>query len=89
MFALKRRLEGNTRPFFCYRTRDLDRVLGRCGFRRQRIRRQFFLPMVLHRVARAPALSAGLEWVFRRLGFTACLGAPALLLARPAARVEA
>lgn len=88
MFTLKRHLEGNTRPFFCYRTRDLDRVLGRCGFRRQRIRRQFLLPMVLHRVARAPALSAGLEWIFRRLGLTARLGAPALLLARPAARAE-
>jgi 2-polyprenyl-3-methyl-5-hydroxy-6-metoxy-1,4-benzoquinol methylase len=89
MFALKRRLEGNTRPFFCYRTRELDQALDRCGFRRRRIRRQFLLPMVLHRIARAPALSAGLERIFSRLGFTALLGAPALLLARPATRAEA
>lgn len=89
MFALKRRLEGNTRPFFCYRTRQLDRALGPCGFRRRRIENQFFLPMVVHRIAKARAASSALEQAFRRLGLTACLGAPSLLVAEPAAGGEA
>ena len=84
MFALKRHLEGNTRPFFCYRTRDLDRALAASGFRRRRVRRQFLLPMVLHRIAQAPLLSARIEQIGRRSGLTASLGAPALLLAERA-----
>lgn len=81
LFALKRRLEGNTRPFFCYGTRELHEPLRAAGFRHFRVQRQFFLPMVLHRTLGAPVVSAGLERGCRRLGLTALLGAPALLAA--------
>lgn len=80
-FALKRWVEGDTRPFFSYATRELYEPLRAAGFRQFCVRRQFFLPMALHRGLRAPALSAGLEQGFRRLGLTGLLGGPALLAA--------
>lgn len=86
MFAIKRRLEGNTRPFFCYRTPQVRGPLERAGFERFRLKRQFFLPMVLHRVLRRRPVSAALESACRGMGLTALLGAPALLSAeRPPA----
>jgi SAM-dependent methyltransferase len=81
LFALKRRLEGNTRPFFCYRPRELQAPLARAGFGRFRLAKQFTLPMVVHRTLRAPGLSAALEGGCRWLGLTALLGTPCLLAA--------
>lgn len=81
LFALKRRLEGNTRPFFCHTAGHLRGILRAHGFEAFRIRRQFFLPMVVHRKLKRPELSARLENLFERLGLTALLGAPVILLA--------
>jgi SAM-dependent methyltransferase len=81
LFHLKRRVEGNTRPFFCYRAATIERPLVKAGFTRVRRRRQFFLPMVVHRMTRARPVSAATERVCRALGLTALLGAPALLAA--------
>lgn len=81
LFRLKRRLEGNTRPFFSYRAKQLQGPLAAAGFERFRTVRQFFLPMVLHRKARRPGLSARLERAFAASGLTGLLGAPALLAA--------
>ena len=81
LFALKRRLEGNTRPFFCYRPHELQAPLARAGFGRFRVAKQFCLPMVLHRTLQTPGLSAALEGGCRRLGLTALLGTPCLLAA--------
>jgi ubiquinone/menaquinone biosynthesis C-methylase UbiE len=81
LFHLKRRLEGNTRPFFSYRARDLQAPLRAAGFTRFKTSKQFFLPMVVHRKAEAPRLSSRLEEACRRLGLTRLLGAPALLAA--------
>lgn len=85
LFTLKRGLEGNTRPFFCYRAGHLRACLQDHGFSRFREVRQLFLPMVLHRIARSRAVSAGIETVCRGLGLTQLLGAPSLLLAERAA----
>lgn len=85
LFPLKRWAEGNTRPFFCYRPATVERPLAEAGFVRVRTRRQFFLPMVVHRMARTRAFSAAVERVCRALGLTALLGAPALLAAERAA----
>lgn len=86
LFAAKRRLEGNTRPFFSHTAGRLERILRPLGFTRFQQRRQFFVPMVVHRAAKRPGLSAASEAVCRRLGLTTLLGAPAMLLAeRPQA----
>jgi SAM-dependent methyltransferase len=81
LFWTKRRIEGNTRPFFCYRPRQLQQPLCAAGFGQFRIEKELFLPMVVHRQMRRPRLSARVEDVARRLGLTRLLGAPVLLAA--------
>lgn len=90
LFAVKRRLEGNTRPFFCHTAGHLCGILRAHGFNAFRTRRQFFLPMVVHRKLKRPELSARLEDVCERLGLTALLGAPVILMAErePAGRAH-
>ena len=81
LFGIKRGVEGNTRPFFCYNVRQLYPPLRAAGFGRFRVAKQFTLPMVIHRKAASPAFSAAIETACRRAGLTRLLGAPAVLLA--------
>jgi glycosyltransferase involved in cell wall biosynthesis/ubiquinone/menaquinone biosynthesis C-methylase UbiE len=80
LFRFKRQFEGNTRPFFCYSDGTLARALQGLGFQRLSQRKQFFLPMVVHRALAREKASRALESVSRRLGLTRLLGAPVLLL---------
>ena len=82
LFRLKRLLEGNTRPFFCYTKGQLAGWLCAAGLSEVREAKEFWLPMVIHRKLRSPGRSARLEELGRRLGLTARLGAPVVLLAR-------
>lgn len=81
LFRLKRRAEGNTRPFFCYWSSQIADVLRAEGFSRQTRQKEFFAPMVVHRFLNRPNLSRGMEAAFRALGLTGALGSPVLLLA--------
>ncbi|HEX6114559.1 MAG TPA: methyltransferase domain-containing protein [Geminicoccaceae bacterium] len=81
LFGIKRRVEGNTRPFFCYNARQLCSPLRAAGFGRFRLAKQFTLPMVIHRKAASPRFSGAIESACRRAGLTRLLGAPAVLLA--------
>jgi 2-polyprenyl-3-methyl-5-hydroxy-6-metoxy-1,4-benzoquinol methylase len=79
LFTLKRRLEGNTRRFTSFRESQLLEVFESCGFKKADRYPQFFLPMVLHRVLKLPALTAGVEQAFRSIGATRFLGSPVIL----------
>jgi ubiquinone/menaquinone biosynthesis C-methylase UbiE len=81
LFGMKRRVEGNTRPFFCYKARQLHPPLRAAGFGRFRVTKQFTLPMVVHRKAGSPGFSEALETACRRAGLTRVFGAPSVLLA--------
>jgi SAM-dependent methyltransferase len=81
LFPLKRRVEGDTRPYFCYSPRRLSRALRELGFARQALEKQFFLPMVVHRTLKRPSVSAQLETCSRWLGLTHTFGGPVILLA--------
>jgi SAM-dependent methyltransferase len=81
LFHLKRRVEGDTRPFFCYRTRQLLSPLAAAGLASVRIERQLLLPMVVHRKMARRRLSEALEGGAGAVGLTALLGAPALIAA--------
>lgn len=81
LFGIKRRIEGNTRPFFSYRTTQVCRPLRAAGFGRFRVSRQFALPMVVHRKLARPGVSRTIEDGCRRAGLTRLLGAPSMLLA--------
>ncbi len=88
LFGAKRRLEGNTRPYFAYVPGRLEAELHALGLRRRGQARLFCLPMAAHRGARSPALSRGLEGAAARLGLTPRLGSPMLVLAEHHLRRE-
>jgi glycosyltransferase involved in cell wall biosynthesis/2-polyprenyl-3-methyl-5-hydroxy-6-metoxy-1,4-benzoquinol methylase len=82
LFSLKRHLEGNTRPFFCYSQHQLAPVLRDLGFIDVTERKQLLIPMVIHRRLRRPGMSRQIEAWCGRLHITNLLGSPALLLAK-------
>ena len=81
LFPLKRRIEGNTRPYFNYAKGDLIGELRCAGFQRFAVEKQFLVPMAIHRALENPTLSDMVETMCRLFGLTALLGSPALLLA--------
>jgi len=78
-FGWKRAIEQNTRPFRCFRRRDLVSEFARHGFGDPAWRHEFFFPMVIHRAAGSAVFSLGLETVPRLLGLTRAFGSPVIL----------
>lgn len=81
IFALKRRVEKTTRPFFAYRQESLVEGLLANGFRLVALEAQFALPMVIHRLGGAPRVSRAVESALRSVGIGARFRSPAILLA--------
>lgn len=81
VFRLKRRVEGNTRPYFCTTAGRLTRALRGLGFARFSLEKQFLLPMGLHRAAGSTRFLVAVERVGRAIGMTRLLGSPVILLA--------
>lgn len=81
LFPWKKRIEGNTRTFFCFKPREVAAELARQGFGRAVTRRQFFIPMVVHRALSRRGISRSLERVSRFLGWTRAFGSPVVLRA--------
>jgi len=80
-FPLKKRVEGNTRPFTVFRDAEIRQAFAAAGFRPTARRPQFFLPMAVHRALGSAPVSRGLEGAARALGLTRALGSPVLLRA--------
>jgi 2-polyprenyl-3-methyl-5-hydroxy-6-metoxy-1,4-benzoquinol methylase len=78
-FGLKKRIEGNTRPFACFKEADLVQLCETLGFARVDRYPEFFLPMVIHRLVQRPALSGAAEALFRCLRITSLLGSPVIV----------
>lgn len=81
LFALKKNVEKNTRPFTLFHHGEVADAFSSQGFIPKR-HPQFFWPMVLHRMHKTPALARALEAPCRLLGLTALLGSPVVLEAR-------
>lgn len=79
LFGWKKRIEGNTRPYQCFRESDLMEVFQSVGFDRAERYPQFAVPMVVHRFLGFPALSCSAERVFRLFGLTDRFGSPVIL----------
>lgn len=79
LFAWKKAVEGNTRTFHCFSPREVIAECARHGFGRPMVRRQFFVPMVVHRAMGHAGISRGLEWASGLLGLTRALGSPVVL----------
>jgi SAM-dependent methyltransferase len=78
LFGVKRRLEGNTRPYLLFDEEAVDAAFAAAGFRRTGRLPLFALPMVLHRRLGRPAVSAAAEAACRRLGLTRRFGSPVI-----------
>ncbi|NLG35497.1 MAG: methyltransferase domain-containing protein [Lentisphaerae bacterium] len=83
LFGAKKKFEKNTRTWALFRHRQVVDEFARHGFAPVEIRKQFFLPMVLHRMLNNRRLSAAMEAVCRGLGLTRLWGSPVIVLMMP------
>lgn len=81
LFAMKRGIELNTRPFMTFSPRRIRSAFAARGFIVRAERPQFLLPMVLHRLINRPSLSKALEFPGRLLGLTRWFGSPIIVRA--------
>ena len=79
LFSVKKKIEKNTRPFTLFRHRVVAEEFARHGFKVVKRKGEFFLPMVLHRMLKCPALSAIMEGICGVLGLKRLLGSPVLV----------
>jgi len=82
LFDIKKRVERNTRTWALFSHRQVRREFAGNGFRQARRRSQFFLPMVLHRMLKSPAISEAMERVCAAPGLTHLAGSPVIALMR-------
>ena len=76
LFSVKRRLEGNTRTYRIFSTREVHREFKKAGFRLLGLEKQFLFPMGLHRALKSRKLSQLLETVARATLLTRLFGSP-------------
>ena len=67
-----------------YKTLLISRVIEELknnDFRTVEIKREFFLPLIIHRILDSPEFSEKIENFFRKIGLTDILGSPAIIKA--------
>jgi ubiquinone/menaquinone biosynthesis C-methylase UbiE len=79
LFRIKRRIEGNTRSYRIFTTRELTKEFKAHGFECSALYKQFFFPMGLHRAIKSQRASAVLELIPRMLGLTRLFGSPVVI----------
>ena len=89
MFGLKKSLEGNTRPYALFTHDEIRDAFAAHRYAPARVRPQFLLPMVFHRVLKLRAVSSGLERLLAATGLTARFGSPVLVEMVPGAGIRA
>lgn len=85
-FPLKKRIERNTRQFFYYSLPTIAQHLEAVGYQVQGIRKQYFLPMAVHRLLNKPRATELMELFFKKTGLTRAYGSPVILLAESISR---
>ncbi len=81
LFGMKKRVEGDTRPFAVFADEDVEAAFAAHGFRVSERRPEFAVPMALHRALGMAPLSRGLERAARAAGVTSRLGSPVIVRA--------
>jgi 2-polyprenyl-3-methyl-5-hydroxy-6-metoxy-1,4-benzoquinol methylase len=84
LFLAKKRFERNTRTWLSHRPARVAAAFAAHGFEVVACRKQFFLPMVFHRMAGSVALARVMEGGFRAVGLTRIFGSPVILKLRRA-----
>jgi len=80
LFGMKKKVEKNTRTFELFTTHQLDQVFRKSGFRLSSHAKQFFFPMVLHRMMKSVCLSRLMEGCAAAIGLNHLLGSPVIAL---------
>ena len=83
LFGAKKKFEKNTRTWALFRHRQVIDEFAKNGFVPAETKKQFFLPMVLHRMLKSRAASAALEALCRALGLTRLWGSPVIVRMEP------
>lgn len=78
LFGLKKRVEGDTRPFAVFRDDEVARAFAATGFRSTARRPEFFFPMALHRGLGSASVARSLEVAAAALGLTRAFGSPVI-----------
>lgn len=81
LFAVKKTIESNTRPFRLFGPTQIRAAFRDYGFKVTAERPQFLLPMALHRLVRRVGLSRVVEESVGALGLTRWFGSPVLIRA--------
>ena len=81
LFALKKGIELNTRPFMPFTPREIRGAFAADGFAVAAERPQFLVPMALHRLGNRTGLSRAVEIPGRLLGLTRWFGSPIIVRA--------
>jgi hypothetical protein len=81
LFAAKKRVEGNTRPFTLFRPAEIRDALAENGFRLIASRPEFLWPMVVHRMIDRAVISKLLEMPGRLTGLVRLFGSPVIVRA--------
>jgi len=78
-FAMKKKIEKNTRPFRCFQRTQITAEFQARGFGQAKRCPEFFMPMAFHRALGSSRISRMVEAVCRCCGLTRWLGSPVLL----------
>lgn len=88
LFGAKKKFEKNTRSWRLFKHREVAGAFAENGFSCKEMDKQFFLPMVLHRMVKHRGLSACAEKICRCLGLTRLWGSPVIALFVPETKAE-
>lgn len=78
LFGAKKMIEGNTRTWRMFRDAEVVEEFRKNGFEPWITRKQFFLPMALHRALKFSPISRFLEAICRLTGLTGMFGSPVI-----------
>jgi 2-polyprenyl-3-methyl-5-hydroxy-6-metoxy-1,4-benzoquinol methylase len=84
LFGAKKKIEGNTRAWRMFRDAEVIEEFRKNGFEPWIRKKQFFLPMALHRALKCTPISRFLEAVCRLTGLTGMFGSPVIATFRRA-----
>ncbi|MFH0879785.1 MAG: class I SAM-dependent methyltransferase [Lentisphaerota bacterium] len=89
LFEAKKKVEKNTRTWRLFKHEEVLGEFEKNGYAVRSMEKQFFLPMVLHRMLKSESLSGGMEKICRAMGLTRLWGSPVILCMTPGAATPA
>lgn len=79
LFSMKKKMEGNTRPFTLFSRTEIAAAIAKNGFAPPLFKAEFLLPMVVHRKIGNKTWSTTVENCCRLTGLTRLFGSPIIV----------